>query len=281
MRESSWLDRMGETCLGATNWRAIRRWREHQDPRFRTSVERLRTLKDRHRGERCFILGNGPSLNRTDLSRIKNEVCFATNRINLIFERTDWRPTYYVCVNELVAEQFRKEILGIDCPKFFSWHTRDIIGARDDVTYLWTRSGLRSWFYTDLTEGCWEGNTVTMVCLQLAYHMGFSEVVLLGVDHSYQYTGSPHAEQTASQPHDPNHFAGAYFANGAKWHLPDLEGSELAYRIADFMFRRSGRRVIDATIGGKLTVFPKADFNTITDPQITARPSDIQKTRVA
>ncbi len=255
-----WFDRLTENVLGQRRGRVVRRWIEHQKPSFHASMRRLASMKDIHRGKRCFILGNGPSLNRTDLSLLQNEFTFATNRINLMFDRTPWRPSYYACSNELVAEQFAADIAKIDCPKFIGWHCRHAIPFADDVTYLWTRNGLRSWFFTDLTEGCWEGNTVTMVCLQLAFHMGFSEVVLIGVDHSYQYQGSPHEPQVCENKHDPNHFAGDYFANGLKWHLPDLEGSELAYRIADFMFRRNGRRVVDATIGGKLTVFPKVEY---------------------
>ena len=92
------------------------------------------------------------------------------------------------------------------------------------------------WFFTDLTEGCWEGNTVTMVAIQLAYYMGFSEVYLLGVDHSYQFNGTPHAEQLSTGD-DPNHFAPNYFGKGFRWHLPDLEGSELAYRVANHIFK--------------------------------------------
>ena len=130
------------------------------------------------------------------------------------------------------------------------------------MIFLWTRCGLRSWFFTDLTEGCWEGSTVTMVAIQLAYYMGFSEVILAGVDHSYQFSGNPHAEVTSAGD-DPNHFASNYFGKGFRWHLPDLEGSELSYRVANFMFRQAGRRIVDATIGGKLQVFPKVEYDSL------------------
>ena len=59
---------------------------------------------------------------------------------------------------------------------------------------------------------------------------------------------------------DPNHFAANYFGKGFRWHLPDLEGSELSYRVANFMFKQSGRRIVDATVGGKLQVFPKVRY---------------------
>ncbi len=100
---------------------------------------------------------------------------------------------------------------------------------------------------------------MTMVAIQLAYYMGFSEVYLVGVDHSYQFKGTPHAEQV-SEGDDPNHFAANYFGKGFRWHLPDLEGSELAYRVAKHIFQTSGRRIFDATVGGKLEVFPKVAY---------------------
>ncbi|MBO7254734.1 MAG: hypothetical protein J6V36_05480, partial [Clostridia bacterium] len=59
---------------------------------------KLAKLKDSHKGERCFIIGNGPSLSVNDLNKIyeKNIPTFSTNRIFKLFEKTDWRPTYYV-----------------------------------------------------------------------------------------------------------------------------------------------------------------------------------------
>ena len=44
---------------------------------------------------RCFILGNGPSLNEQDLSLLRNEHCFVTNRFVLHnnFEVVD--PNFY------------------------------------------------------------------------------------------------------------------------------------------------------------------------------------------
>jgi hypothetical protein len=44
-----------------------------------------------------------------------------------------------------------------------------------------------------------------------------------------------------------------------------LEGSELSYRVANHVFRQAGRRVFDATIGGKLQVFPKTDYYALFD----------------
>jgi hypothetical protein len=66
-----------------------------------------------------------------------------------------------------------------------------------------------------------------------------------------------------SEGDDPNHFSGKYFGKGFRWQLPDLEGSERAYRMARAAFEADGRKVVDATVGGKLTVFEKVDFNNL------------------
>jgi hypothetical protein len=54
-----------------------------------------------------------------------------------------------------------------------------------------------------------------------------------------------------------SHFDPRYFAGGAKWQLPDLDNSEVAYRLARAAFESDGRRIIDATVDGALQVFPK------------------------
>jgi hypothetical protein len=97
------------------------------------------------------------------------------------------------------------------------------------------------------------------VCLQLAYYFGFSEVILIGVDHNFVTQGKPNTT-VVSEGDDPNHFNPTYFGKGFRWQLPDLETSEMAYRKAKQVFEDDGRRILDATVGGKLTVFQKVHY---------------------
>jgi len=257
-----WLDSAITQIAGKKRQLALSRFLEKQDARYRTSMRRVQNFHNIHAGRRCFVIGNGPSLNQTDMSLLKDEITFGTNRIYMNFDKMGFETTYHVCVNELVVEQCASDIAALKMPKFIGWHAREHIDLTPDTTFLYTRGGLRNWFFTDLTEGCWEGSTVTMVSLQLAFYMGFSEVYLVGVDHRYKFEGTPHAAQV-SQGEDPNHFNGNYFGKGFKWHLPDLEGSEMSYRVADFVNRQHGRQIYDATVGGALQIFPKVDFNSL------------------
>lgn len=231
----------------------------------RESARRLREMKDRYRGERCFIIGNGPSLRDMDLSVLREERTFGLNRAPLLFPRMGFQTTFLVCVNRLVIEQSGDELLDASCDKFVSWQGRKFLPRSADVTYLKPRRGLD--FAKDPSAGVWEGGTVTFVAMQLAYHFGFGTVVLIGVDHAFTTKG-PANQETVSAGSDPNHFDPSYFGKGYRWHLPDLERSEMAYRLAKDRFEASGRRIVDATVGGKLTVFPKVSFDSLTqDPQ--------------
>ena len=218
---------------------------------------RLRRFRNIHRGEGCFVIGNGPSLNRMELSRLRGHHCFGLNKIYLLFERQALDLSYHVAVNPLIMQQSAAEIAGLQCPSFLSYSAaRGVVGVDQRKYFLATGGGLG--FQPNLLGLVPEGNTVTFVALQIAFFMGFSRVFLVGVDHSFACAGSANEKQRFDGP-DGNHFDPDYF-RGQEWHLPDLEASELAYRIADFTYRRAGRRVYDATLGGKLQVFEKIGY---------------------
>jgi len=94
--------------------------------------------------------------------------------------------------------------------------------------------------------------------------MGFSQIIPVGVDHNFATRGPPHKLVTSHED-DPNHFDPAYFGAGFKWNLPDLETSELAYRIAKAQYERAGREILDATVGGQLEVFPRVSYKSLID----------------
>ncbi|HWQ46194.1 MAG TPA: 6-hydroxymethylpterin diphosphokinase MptE-like protein [Longilinea sp.] len=230
-------------------------------PWRRDTVSRLALLKDKYRGERCFIIGNGPSLRNTDLSKLKDEYTFGLNRIYLMFPELGFKTTFLLSVNDLVIEQCAAEIQALPIPKFVSWRSRTVLQPADDLYFLYTTyTGAK--FSKDARGRLWEGATVTYAALQVAFFMGFEKVILIGVDHNFATKGQPNTT-VVSQGDDPNHFAPGYFGKGFRWQLPDLETSEIAYRMAREAYEKDGRQVLDATIGGKLTVFPKVPYDSL------------------
>ena len=159
-----------------------------EDLKFRDilmlSNQQLSQFHNKHSGQRCMIIGNGPSLNKMDLSFLKNEITFGMNRIYLGFEKWGFTPTYYVSVNPFVVQQSVDEILKIPSPKFISLKGLHYLPNPEKI--IWLRS-INGWFFgADPRQGICEGHTVTYVALHLAYFMGFREVILIGVDHNFK-----------------------------------------------------------------------------------------------
>lgn len=227
----------------------------------RANREQLAKLKNIHLGERCFIMGNGPSLTIMDLTPLKNESSFGTNRVYLLFDKLPFLPTYYVCLNKLVLCQFFKDIQQLSMPKFLNWNKNYLFNQQDEsIYYLKDSLSPQVTFRDSLLYNLSSGGTVTYVALQIAFFMGFKEVILIGLDHKFSFYGTPNTVQTCDTDVDINHFSPDYFPKGVKWQIPDLLHSEYAYRMARENYEKHGRMILDATIGGKCPVFEKVNY---------------------
>jgi len=227
--------------------------------RWPENIKRLRAFHNLHLGQRCFILGNGPSLRQTDLRLLRKEFTFGLNRVYLLFSELGFTTTYLVAINSLVIRQCAHEIASLDIPHFVTWNLRKLFEKDTHALFVDTRFTDANGFSPDPTRRVFEGYTVTYVALQLAYFMGFSQVILVGVDHNFKTKGTPN-RVVVSEGEDPNHFSTAYFGKGFRWQLPDLDNSERAYLLARQVYEKSGRSIVDATVGGKLNVFQKVDY---------------------
>jgi hypothetical protein len=203
---------------------------------------------DRHAGGSCIVIGNGPSLKSVPVEFLKSRLSFGTNRIYLL---PGFTADFYVSVNPLVIEQSVAEINAYPAKAKFiaSQFASDIKGS-----YPLVSTGNRTFSYNPAAY-IFEGHTVTYACLQLAFHMGFTTVLLVGVDHTYKMDSSPNSE-TTWQGDDPNHFDPSYF-RGTRWNNPDLQNSEIAYRLARKAFEDAGRKIINVTEGSRLDVFDR------------------------
>ena len=223
------------------------------------------------RGARCFIMGGGPSLKKIDPTFLANEQTFGVNAIYLIKDWLGFLPSFYVVEDKLVVEDRGAEIAAMRGPtKFYDARYNGNITPDPNTNNFRMFDDYGRYFgfpdfSRDASKGLWCGGTVTYLCLQLAWYMEYDPVYLIGIDHNYS---KPETLQTegyvwTSQSDDPNHFHPDYFGKGKRWHDPQVDRMEMAYKRAHQEFNRVGRRVINATVGGKLDVFPRADFAAI------------------
>lgn len=221
--------------------------------------ERLKSFKDIHKGKRCFIIANGPSLKKVDLSLLKNEITIGMNRIYLMKEVNGFVPNYLACIDKKSQiEQFYDELDKLDVPCFFNYDMHGYFSKKDNQYFI--KEKFSPDFSKDIVgDPCGNGKTVTYTCMQIAYYMGFAEVYLIGKDHSYN-TGEKAGKRIESDGEEKNHFIKGYYRPGQKWDAPDYKSEEFAYRLARDVFEQEGRIIRDATVGGKLNVFEKVDF---------------------
>lgn len=269
LRDSSRLPKGFPQPSFARLCRETLRYRAASMGLFLTENEkRLASFKDRFRGQRAFIMGNGPSLNMCDLTLLKDEVTFAANSIFLNYDKMGFHPTFYVVEDLLVAEDRRVEIDGYRGPtRFFGNYLDYCLSGSPDTVWLNVRFRYDEYpgfphFSRNALRMLWVGGTVSYLALQLAYYMGFSTVYLIGFDHSYTIPKDAEISgaRILSTGDDPNHFHPGYFGKGYRWHDPQVDRMERAYLRAKEAYEADGRNIYNASCGGRLEVFPRVDY---------------------
>lgn len=234
-------------------------------PQAWSSRSKLKQLKNTYSGNKAVIICNGPSLLQTDFSLLENVYTLGLNKINLLFDQTAFRPNSIVAVNPYVIEQNKSFFSDTTIPLFLESRASADAGLLDTNAATFLHTIDFSSFSEDCSISIFQGYTVTYVAMQLAYHMGFSEVALIGCDHNFQVNGPANQLQTA-RGEDLSHFDKNYFSDGQQWQLPDLGQSEVYYALAKEAFEKAGRRLINATEGGDLEILPRSSLSDFIKP---------------
>lgn len=158
-----------------------------------------------HKGERCFILGNGPSILTEDLSALKNEMVFVVNQASKASYYKELKPNYYFCVDEVffkldrnveqenqVIESFRKLRFDDCSPEcFLPSKFRKAIQNKYSLSNLTINYFVETFRMTDNWKSFVDYSkvvpafgTVVQYCITMAVYMGFKEIYLLGCDNT-------------------------------------------------------------------------------------------------
>ncbi|WP_414924513.1 6-hydroxymethylpterin diphosphokinase MptE-like protein [Pseudomonas sp. IT-P291] len=151
----------------------------------------IKSLKNKEAGRRAFILANGPSIAKEDLSILKNELTIGMNASTILEANHDFYSDYYVLSDTRFIAHPEKQhlattalhpetvrILRAELKEF------DNKGLANPTYYVPALQ--RDGFSKNLHAGYYFGCTTTMLAIQLAYYLGVSEVYLLGCDLRYQ-----------------------------------------------------------------------------------------------
>ncbi len=226
----------------------------------------IKRYRDKYKNKRCFVVGLGPSLTIKDLDVLhrNNEICFSMNEVFYAFERTEWRPDFYVCSDTEGIKQNEEYYVDLELKKLF---LSDQLGEEFDsrwkknlgdryIRYHIHRSLsdiLLPRFSEDLSEFAYYGSTVTYIILQLAVYMGFKEIYLLGID----ATGSSTAARDSKMPY--SHFYNEEVQNSYTFEPYNT----FAYMSAKEYADEHGIKILNATRGGELEVYDRVCFDSL------------------
>ena len=157
-----------------------------------------------HRGDRCFILGNGPSLQEFDLSLLENEITFSVNQLARRDDFAKLRSNYHFWADERFFD-LREDRPGdmelLDVMKNTGCYNSKItvfykIAARKMISQYHLDDFMTIRYYddcvfprnmylshnVDFTQLVPRFSSVVHYAICMAVYMGFSEIYLLGCD---------------------------------------------------------------------------------------------------
>ena len=242
---------------------------------FWTDVEeKQRKLKDSHKGELAFIIGNGSSLKSADLDKLHNLgiYTFASNRIGLIFDQTNWRPNCYssmdtrILVNgdptikNILNENLELYVFGEKLykkltPQLHSFHNILPVSLKPITYYMKVDK-----FGTNMQKYFIDGFTITYTLIQLAFYMGFKSIYLLGVDCDYSKKKNKDGSVVQLSQH-ASYFSKVYADFDKNAGSSYIDGMIEAYNYAEKFSKKNDFKIYNASRGGQLEAFERIDID--------------------
>ncbi len=141
-----------------------------------------------HRGRRCFVVGNGPSLNEIDMGRLRDEITLGSNRCYLGYERWGFPFTYWGISDTYQIQEYAQEYVASipgDTVKFFPFEYEALLPVDQACPVNLGLCRAAAHAFSDRPERLYAGHTVTHMLLQVAAIMGCDPIILIGADHRY------------------------------------------------------------------------------------------------
>lgn len=256
-------------------WSAVRRVKTAAamttDRATHGALKRNAALHDLYSGRRCFVICNGPSLGRLDLRPLADEVTIVMNHFNRHPVLTTWKPSVF-CMAEpgdrvsrpVVAAMLAELDAGAYVVRLDAApHLRSLLHLDEERLYAvqpYARAAdWADWGWdVDLTRGVPATDETSQLAILVALYLGCSPVYLLGADQDWlSHRGVyKHFYDDASEGIPPEDLS----------RRPYLEMIEAGVRVwrshqaLDRLARRRAQRVVNATPGSFLDVYPMASF---------------------
>lgn len=252
--------------------------------KYRKLLKKNHLYKDIHKGKRCFVIGNGPSLLKQDLKLLKNEFTITVNSMTSTKEFNIIKPDYHVIVDYVRFDENNKGIYEnlsklkklkhkptyVFPAKFKREVEKNDLESFFDIVYLHPHSRFRRFLSLDFQKRIPFFTNVTNVATLFAIYLGFSEIYLIGCD----MTGI-----VKVYDENENFSSGGHFYNPSKKekeYVKELQSNRTnevflssyahtfkVFRYIEEFAKIKGISIYNATKGGTLDVFRRVRYEDI------------------
>jgi hypothetical protein len=250
---------------------------------FNRSLLKLnQRLYNRFRSKRCFILLNGPSVLKQDLSVLINETIFVVSKgyqhckdlnTNLFFHCTPRLPPRNEFTEEEVLEHFQliDQHLPPKAEIFLDYSEAKFVEQKNlflnrIVHYVATEIEFdrKSTKIYDLTKQIPAVQTVPIMCLMIAMYLGFEKIYLLGADHDTFRTGEyKYAFKETWKGKDTSVDENGIMRDPLREELTNWGKTFTEYHLMHNIAKANGVRIYNATAGGALDEFERISLEEI------------------
>lgn len=260
-----------------------------------TLLSKNALFKNKYKGKRCFIIGNGPSLKDMDLSLLKDEYTFTVNQLpkNKQFESIKtsfhlWSDARFFKLDEndegdmaLLDTMKRVNSPDNNPVVFYEIAAKDMVNKFEldkelDVHYFaalqFTKKRYLKKDSIDFTKVVCNWPTVIQIAITMAIYMGFSEIYLLGLD----CTGFINIAETKLKDYSHG-IKYAFDVSDAEKKRMEKSNSMYSmkqellcqaelfddYDLISEYAKRKGIKIFNATKGGLLESFERIDYEDV------------------
>ncbi len=223
-------------------------------------------------GKRCFVIGNGPSLNKQDLTPLANEITIVMNHFHLHPILQEWQPTFWCladppdCYSPQEIVKTKEGLARTNPQAFFvpigmkSLNNQYQIFPLEKTYFLKTQGMPAKIDKLDLTKTIPGSYNTDHMAVMLALALGCSPIYLLGLDYDKLCHRSrfPHFYDSDSPEKQVDLSKYPYL------HL--LEFAVNKYRAHDVLREiglQRGQMIFNATPGSFLDIYPEVQYEKI------------------
>jgi FkbM family methyltransferase len=254
--------------------------------------DNLDGLQIADKADSLVLLGNGPSLKEFDFDKLKGADTLGMNAAYRYWDRVNWYPTYYACMDKVVIMSHEEEILRLinerkqnGIRKFF---LRKILAdahpeIRDNPAVVIledVRKSYSAFAVKDITTGNFSA--------LFGATLGYKKIMLLGIDCNYVEqiseaapAGATRLEIKSTPSANPNYFFDDYQQSGDLYNIPNVSPGFHAGSWAESqqVLTDLGVEVRNCNMQSELKIFPFADIEdeiqAASKPAPTPKPTTI------